>query len=1270
MIVEGWLFDVYPHRDGVVVWVLDAAGRPQRLLHRYQPVMYIAGPRRAIEAAGKAVATLGVPVGLRPTQQRDLMTGEEVPVVRVAVGSPVAYPAAAQRLARVEHLTLYNCDIPVGRLFFYETGLFPLAHCHIEHTGGVIRAVQVQGGSEDLEYDLPPLTTLRLRLIPTFNGDTSASPAHGRRGLIEIGVDGEVVVVDGDDPAECLYSLNRMLARYGPDVILTEWGDAFLLPQLRALAARAGLPLHLNRDIGDAARTRRSRSYVTYGQVVYQAGAQMLRGRWHIDLRNSFIYSESEMAGLLEIARLARIPVQDLARTSTGTAISSMQLNQAVHDGVLIPWRKSEPEGFKTAAQLIVTDKGGLTYQPIVGAYESVGELDFSSMYPTMMANFNISPETIGCSCCPDSRIPEINYTVCRKRKGLVPLVLDHLLERRMYYKRRKKEAIGEKRALYDQRQTALKWCLVTCLDGDMMVLHRRAARWKIAPIREIVESYLPGNDWGMAAVNDLDVTGVNEALKATVKPVIQVLKAPAPPSMIRVRMRWGRQLTMIPEHECFVLEGSRLTTKRADELTAGDWIPIASTLAGLTGDSTPVDLIDVLRKALPPNEQPSWRVFGRPVRRLVREQYKALVLRGRAEYAPKTIWNWRERGYLPLDYLRTEDFTPRERRNLFIGRGKRNGGVIQRVPAVLDVDEDLGFLLGFFVGDGSSSGNMVRFAIGANERDHITRLRRILWRKFRLRGRAYRERKARMYVLQVNSVAFICILEQALGVGRSASCGKLHVPEPILNGSADAQRGFVLGLLASDGHVSRIRNFVTISSADGGFIREVSWLLTLLGVEHRLQHHGHLYHIQTKNLEETRKLFQPDAPASLKHRVRWRQREASARIFRSSQLPSAASGLLDLCRAARVARIPRVSGTAVIAKATAPVKLEQVRRRAARLAPEIAAKLPQLNILVHSDLVFARIVSVESVSHDKSYVYCFRLADEPAGFFVDGGILTHNSFGYLGYRNARFGRIEAHESVTAYSREKLLQAKEIAEARGYRMLHALVDSMWLQRTGATREDYESLAREVSDTTKLPIFVEGVYRWLTFLPSKTHRSVGVPNRYMGVFDDGSTKVRGIEVRRSDVPGIVESTQQSMLRRMFRCATLAEVRAALPEILGVLEEALVRLRAGEVIPEELVITTHLSQEVGDYRRNTVQAVTARALDRHGAHLHPGEAIQYIITDRRAHLPDDRVRPYTLLGSDWNYDAEAYADMLLRAGETVLELFGWTEGRLRKELWSKR
>ncbi len=57
--------------------------------------------------------------------------------------------------------------------------------------------------------------------------------------------------------------------------------------------------------------------------------------------------------------------------------------------------------------------------------------------------------------------------------------------------------------------------------------------------------------------------------------------------------------------------------------------------------------------------------------------------------------------------------------------------------------------------------------------------------------------------------------------------------------------------------------------------------------------------------------------------------------------------------------------------------------------------------------------------------------------------------FGYLGYKNARFGRIEAHEAVTAHGRDKLLTAKEISEAAGYTVLHGLTDCLWLHKAGS-----------------------------------------------------------------------------------------------------------------------------------------------------------------------------------------------------------------------------
>ena len=67
-----------------------------------------------------------------------------------------------------------------------------------------------------------------------------------------------------------------------------------------------------------------------------------------------------------------------------------MQLSRALADGILIPWRKGEPEGFKTAGQLLTIDKGGLSFMPPPGLYFNVAEVDFASMYPTIIARHNI----------------------------------------------------------------------------------------------------------------------------------------------------------------------------------------------------------------------------------------------------------------------------------------------------------------------------------------------------------------------------------------------------------------------------------------------------------------------------------------------------------------------------------------------------------------------------------------------------------------------------------------------------------------------------------------------------------------------------------------------------------------------------------------------------------------------------------------------------------------------------------------------------------------
>ena len=83
-------------------------------------------------------------------------------------------------------------------------------------------------------------------------------------------------------------------------------------------------------------------------------------------------------------------------------------------------------------------------------------------MYPAMMAIHNISPETVLCGCCENHRVPEAGYTICERREGIVPKTLNPILKRRAWLKRMAKEGDPEKREIYNRKQTALKWMLVT----------------------------------------------------------------------------------------------------------------------------------------------------------------------------------------------------------------------------------------------------------------------------------------------------------------------------------------------------------------------------------------------------------------------------------------------------------------------------------------------------------------------------------------------------------------------------------------------------------------------------------------------------------------------------------------------------------------------------------------------------------------------------------------------------------------------------------------
>jgi DNA polymerase elongation subunit (family B) len=456
--MKGWILDAHPdyRKNAMVLWLKTRSGVEKRVDGSFHPWFYVhhnsCGKLRRL---GKDLEILDSVVRTGIVKRKiDLRTqkGEKVlAVLPKTLGDLRNLARIVDSRGGYYEYRLFNVDIRLGQRYLAESGLFPMALVDFSGTP------KLEDGQFRLRYAVPDLKSAELRVatgarIPTFHDP-----------ITQVEIDN--VVLEGSEE-DMLQELVKTVKRMDPDVLLTENGDGFVLPYLYARAKLNGLDKEfvLGREERDARPKKKGKSYFSYGNILYKPPAYTLRGRLHIDTKSSFMYSDGGMFGLIDLSRMCGIPVQALSRLSPGSAISAMQVNYVMRKGYLILWKKNVPEEFKTAEALIAADRGGLIFEPVVGIHDGVVEVDFTSLYPNIMANFNLSPETVLCECCPGSkrRVPELLYHVCEKRVGMIPHVVRPLVQRRMAFKRLM-NAQPERREVYKQGADILKWVLVTC---------------------------------------------------------------------------------------------------------------------------------------------------------------------------------------------------------------------------------------------------------------------------------------------------------------------------------------------------------------------------------------------------------------------------------------------------------------------------------------------------------------------------------------------------------------------------------------------------------------------------------------------------------------------------------------------------------------------------------------------------------------------------------------------------------------------------------------
>ena len=714
----------------MVVWLKTRDGQAVRLVDDWQQCFYVAGARDDLTKLADELHIEGMSFEEKFVRPKN---DDPSTVLKVTIQNSREAERLAEKIlvhGRYKRYELYNVDVNPSQLYMYEKGIYPFAYVNsIVNTWNV--NWEIRDSLESPDYEIPPLREMTLSIsvqkrtrLPTRTDPLKEVTIKSRN---------EVHQINGCDEQQNLLHLVQIVRALDPDIVYTTGGDNFLFAYLahRATVHDIADQLILGREETPLRISfGRGQTYMSYGRVHYRPMPTRLLGRLHIDRENSILYRDCRLPGIIEVARLCRIPVQRVTNTTIGTSMTSAQFYEATKRGILIPWHKKDTEELMTASELLIADRGGFYYEPIVGLHESVGELDFNSLYPTIMLKKNLSGETVRCKCCPDSknRVPELNYNICEKRIGIVPRSIKLLLEKRRRYKELKQITIDpELRATYEMRQAALKWILVC-------------------------------------------------------------------------------------------------------------------------------------------------------------------------------------------------------------------------------------------------------------------------------------------------------------------------------------------------------------------------------------------------------------------------------------------------------------------------------------------------------------------------------------------------AFGYLGFKNARFGKIDAHIATCAFARQILKDAVRLAESKGFKLIHGIVDSLWLMKKGATEEDYLKLRAEIERVTGFPISFEGIYRWIVFLSSKTHRNVPVLNRYYGVYRNGKIKDRGIATRRSDTPPIIDRCMREVLHVLAQAENAEQFYARLPSVHKVIEKYIHLIRSGDVSFKEFAIRKRISQDPSMYRHKVLQAVAANQLAKEGGAPKAGESISYIITNNQSKIANRRALALELCDDSQTYDAEAYVDLLISSIETTLMPFG--------------
>ena len=385
------------------------------------------------------------------------------------------------------------------------------------------------------------------------------------------------------------------------------------------------------------------------------------------------------------------------------------------------------------------------------------------------------------------------------------------------------------------------------CLDYDVSIFLASGNAVKIGKFAEDVfeESGGSSEEEGVEKAipkNELRVVSLNENLGVSESRVLAVTRRKAP-KMLKIKTRLGREAVLTPEHPLLTAEDGKLCWKPAKDFEKGTFIAVPRELKH--SETSEVNLLEFYKKS------GEIHVFDKtalqPLKTALSRKQSLKSIAKNFGVAYTTLRNWFNSGSVPMN--RYWQLLQIAGAPLPEPRFVKHKAAFTTVPSRLFLTEELGRLVGYFMGDGNVNRNQSRYTSCTPEtREDFERLSAGL---FGMKPSTVEDD------LILNSKTLVFVLRDVFGVRENA--GSKTVTSVILTACAEFKKGFLSALFDSDASVSKKKPEIEYCSKSETLAQSVSTLLLSFGVQSVIRKklnkkYGYYYHVFVRGSENLSK--------------------------------------------------------------------------------------------------------------------------------------------------------------------------------------------------------------------------------------------------------------------------------------------------------------------------------------------------------------------------------------------------------------------------------